>query len=73
MPSSTGTVKFFNTDRGFGFIKPEAGGQDVFVHINDLRGSTPPLDRLHEDQRVSFEVVAGREGRPRARSVKVIK
>jgi CspA family cold shock protein len=48
----TGTVKFFNDDKGFGFITPENGGQDVFVHVSALqRGSS-----LREGDKVSFEI-----------------
>ncbi|MBY5774670.1 cold-shock protein [Rhizobium leguminosarum] len=49
---ATGTVKFFNDDKGFGFITPENGGQDVFVHVSSLqRGNS-----LREGDKVSFEV-----------------
>jgi CspA family cold shock protein len=63
----TGTVKFFNTDKGFGFITPEAGGKDVFVHANDLGGAT-----LNEGTKVEFEVVQGKKG-PQASNVKVLR
>lgn len=53
-----GTVKFFNTTKGFGFIAPEDGGNDVFVHISAVeRSGMPPLV---EGQKVSFEVVQDR-------------
>jgi len=53
-----GTVKFFNTTKGFGFIQPENGGADVFVHISAVeRAGMPPLV---EGQKVSFEVVQDR-------------
>ena len=61
----TGTVKFFNADKGFGFITPDAGGKDVFVHANDLRGAI-----LNEGTKVEFEVVQGKKG-PQASNVKV--
>ncbi len=51
---TTGTVKFFDTTRGFGFIKPEDGSKDVFVHISAVERSG--LGSLNEGQRVSFEV-----------------
>lgn len=51
---TTGTVKFFDTTRGFGFIKPEDGSKDVFVHISAVERSG--LGTLNEGQRVSFEV-----------------
>ncbi len=49
-----GTVKFFNTDKGYGFIAPETGGSDVFVHISALERSG--MSTLSEGQRVSFEI-----------------
>ena len=61
----TGTVKFFNADKGFGFITPDAGGKDVFVHANDSGGAN-----LNEGTKVEFEVVQGKKG-PQAGSVRV--
>lgn len=58
-----GTVKFFNTSKGFGFIAPEDGDSDVFVHISAVQSAG--MDTLTEGQRVSFEVVMER-GRPAA-------
>ncbi|MEO0421587.1 MAG: cold-shock protein [Pseudomonadota bacterium] len=58
-----GTVKFFNTDKGFGFIAPENGEKDVFVHITAVQAAG--MDTLTEGQRVSYEVVTER-GRPAA-------
>ena len=51
---TTGTVKFFNTTRGFGFIKPDDGSKDVFVHISAVERSG--MTTLTENQRVSFEI-----------------
>lgn len=56
-----GTVKFFNTQRGFGFIKPEDGGKDIFVHITALERSGLPA--LTDGTRVSFDVEEDRRGR----------
>ena len=64
---ATGTVKFFNTTRGFGFIQPEAGDKDVFVHISAVRAAG--LETLTEGQRVSFDVVTER-GKPAAGNLK---
>ncbi|HET9535363.1 MAG TPA: cold-shock protein [Mesorhizobium sp.] len=50
----TGTVKWFNATKGFGFIQPEDGSRDVFVHISDVERSG--MDNLREGQRVAFEV-----------------
>ena len=53
-----GTVKFFNAGKGFGFIEPEGGDKDVFVHISALQAAG--MDTLTEGQRVSYEVVTER-------------
>jgi cold shock protein len=53
-----GTVKWFNNQKGFGFIQPEAGGKDVFVHISAVERAG--LGTLNEGQQVSFDVVADR-------------
>ena len=55
---ATGTVKWFNPDKGFGFIQPEGGGNDVFVHISAVQKAG--LQTLNENQRVSYEVVTER-------------
>ncbi|MEJ2140278.1 MAG: cold-shock protein [Gammaproteobacteria bacterium] len=55
---ATGTVKFFNAAKGFGFIAPESGDKDVFVHISALQNAG--MDTLAEGQRVSYEVVTER-------------
>lgn len=62
---STGTVKFFNDSKGFGFITPDNGDKDVFVHISAL------TDEITEGDKVSFEVEEGRKG-PNAVNVTVI-
>ena len=54
----TGTVKWFNAQKGFGFIQPESGGQDVFVHISAVERAG--LNGLNEGQKLSFEIVADR-------------
>ena len=55
---ATGTVKFFNTSKGFGFIEPEDGSKDVFVHISAVERAG--LGTLNEGQRVSYEIVTER-------------
>jgi CspA family cold shock protein len=55
---ATGTVKWFNPDKGFGFIQPEDGGKDVFVHITAVQAAG--LNGLEENQRVTYEVVTER-------------
>lgn len=59
-----GTVKFFNTDKGFGFISPEDGGQDSFVHISAVQNAG--MRTLEKDQRVSYEIEVGRNGKASA-------
>ena len=67
---ATGTIKFFNGERGFGFIAPDDGGADVFVHIKQVQNST---DALQENQRVSFEIgTDARKGKPQAEGVRII-
>jgi CspA family cold shock protein len=55
---TTGTVKWFNNQKGFGFIAPDQGSQDVFVHISAVERAG--LSTLNEGQKVSFEIVADR-------------
>jgi CspA family cold shock protein len=55
---ATGTVKFFNTQKGYGFIRPDDGGQDVFVHITAVEAAGLP--GLNEGQKVSYEVASDR-------------
>jgi CspA family cold shock protein len=65
-----GTVKFFNDAKGFGFITPDEGGNDAFVHISALEGSG--LRTLATDQRVSYELQPDRRGRESATNVKAV-
>ena len=61
---ATGTVKWFNADKGYGFIAPDNGGDDVFVHITAVQRAG--FDGLNDNQKVSFEVETGRNGREAA-------
>jgi CspA family cold shock protein len=61
---ATGTVKFFNTDRGYGFITNEAGGPDAFVHVTAVEAAG--MGSLSEGQRVSYELETGRDGKSSA-------
>ncbi|SHG59052.1 cold-shock DNA-binding protein family [Cognatiyoonia sediminum] len=62
MPS--GTVKWFNTTKGFGFIAPDEGGSDVFVHISAVEQAG--MTGLADDQKIDYELVEGRDGRQMA-------
>ena len=64
-----GTVKWFNADKGFGFIAQDGGGEDVFVHFSAIQGSG--YRNLEEGQNVEFDVAPGRKGE-QAENVKVI-
>jgi CspA family cold shock protein len=55
---STGTVKWFNGQKGFGFIQPDEGGKDVFVHISAVERAG--MSNLNEGQKISYEVIADR-------------
>ena len=66
---ATGTVKWFNAQKGFGFIQPEDGGKDVFVHITAVQAAG--LNGLDENQKVSYEVVAER-GKQAAANLRLI-
>ncbi len=59
-----GTVKFFNTDRGYGFITNEAGGPDAFVHISAVERAG--MASLREGQKLSYDLEQGRDGKPSA-------
>ena len=59
-----GTVKFFNSDKGYGFIAPDGGGEDSFVHISAVQAAG--MDTLNKEQRVSYEVEQGRNGKKSA-------
>ena len=68
---NTGTVKWFNSQKGFGFIQPENGGNDVFVHISAVERAG--MSNLNEGQKVSFEVVADRRtGKSAAENLRAI-
>ncbi|MGH6746470.1 putative cold-shock DNA-binding protein [Novosphingobium sp. PhB57] len=63
-----GTVKFFNTDKGYGFIAPEDGGQDSFVHISAVQNAG--MHTLEKEQRLSYDVEVGRNGKASAVNLK---
>ncbi|THD74016.1 cold-shock protein [Thalassobius vesicularis] len=66
---ANGTVKWFNTTKGYGFIAPEGGKKDVFVHISAVERSG--LTGLKDNQKVTFDIEAGRDGRESAVNIAV--
>lgn len=62
-----GTVKFFNSAKGFGFIQPNSGGKDAFVHISAVERAG--MSTLHEGQKLGYELETGRDGKQSAVSL----
>ena len=69
MTIETGTVKWFNESKGFGFIAPDSGGKDLFAHFKEIQGTG--FKSLTENQRVEFEVTQGQKG-PQASRIRAI-
>jgi len=67
---ATGKVKWFNPTKGYGFIEPEGGGKDAFVHISAVERAG--LGTLREGQKVQYELVPGRNGKSSAEDLKVL-
>ncbi|MBK5945901.1 cold-shock protein [Rhodobacter veldkampii DSM 11550] len=67
---ATGTVKWFNATKGFGFIAPDDGGNDVFVHISAVERAG--LKGLNDNQKISYELQSGRDGRASASDLKLL-
>jgi CspA family cold shock protein len=67
---ATGTVKWFNATKGFGFIEPEGGRKDVFVHISAVERSG--LSTLKDGAKVTFDIESGRDGRESATNLSLV-
>ncbi|MBW4984705.1 cold-shock protein [Mameliella sp. CS4] len=67
---ANGTVKWFNSTKGFGFIQPESGGKDVFVHISAVERSG--LTGLADNQKVTYDLESGRDGRESAVNLELV-
>ncbi len=67
---ATGTVKWFNATKGFGFIQPDDGGKDVFVHISAVEGAG--LQSPADGQKIQYELESGRDGRTSAGSISYV-
>jgi CspA family cold shock protein len=67
MTTETGTVKWFNEGKGFGFIAPDNGGKDLFAHVSEISGSG--FKTLTENQRVEFQITQGKKG-PQASGIR---
>ncbi|MDA3888040.1 MAG: cold-shock protein [Allgaiera sp.] len=66
---ANGTVKWFNTTKGFGFIAPDSGGKDVFLHISAVERAG--LTTVSDDQKVTYDVESGRDGRESATNLQL--
>lgn len=67
---ATGTVKWFNATKGYGFIAPDEGGADVFVHISAVQAAG--LTELQDNQKISYEIEEGRNGRSAAGALQLL-
>jgi len=67
---ATGTVKWFNATKGYGFVQPDDGSKDVFVHISAVQAAG--MRGLDEGQKIRFEVIAGKQGKSSAENLETI-
>ncbi|NIY72772.1 cold-shock protein [Marivivens donghaensis] len=66
---ATGTVKWFNATKGFGFIQPDQGSKDIFLHISAVERAG--ISRIEEGQKLNFEIQTGRDGRESASDIEL--
>ena len=71
MAMATGTVKFFDMKKGYGFIVPDDGSRDAFIHITAVQRAN--LQSLNEGQRIEYDLVAGRNGKTAADNIRLVK
>ena len=67
---ATGTVKWFNATKGFGFIAPDDGGKDVFVHVSAVERAG--LKGLNDNQKIGYEMLSGRDGKMSADNLRLL-
>lgn len=68
---ATGTVKWFNATKGYGFVQPDAGGKDVFLHVSALERAG--LSSIADGQKINYELESGRDGRSSAASITLVR
>ena len=67
---ATGTVKWFNATKGYGFVQPDGGGKDIFLHVSALERAG--LNSIAEGQKINYELESGRDGRTSAGAITLI-
>jgi CspA family cold shock protein len=68
---ATGTVKWYNATKGYGFVQPDSGGKDVFLHVSALERAG--LNSIPDGQKISYELETGRDGRSSAGSIALVR